>query len=75
LIATVQTATHHVEVRGHERIRPLLGEGKRTTRETGNEDDSGFVGVPSCLCPDLGAIRRVNINGKGGSSKRKSGEK
>jgi len=74
-VTTVQKATHHIEVRGHERIRPLLGERKRTTRETRNEDDGGLAGVTSGLCPDLGAIRRGNINRKGRSGKIEGGEK
>ena len=74
MITTARLA-HHVEVRGHEWIIPLLGESKRTAGETGDEDDDGPVRVTSGLCPDPGAIHRVDIDGKGGSSERESGEK
>jgi len=64
-----------VEVHVHEWIIPLLGESKRAARETGDEDDSGPVGVAGSFCPDPGAIRRGDIDGKGGSSERVCGEK
>ena len=67
--------TYHVEVRGHVRIGPLLVESKRTAGKTGNEDDSRLLGVTSGLSPDLGAIRRGHIDGKGGGGEGKSGKK
>ena len=71
---TTTKLTHHVEVLVHEWIRPLLGECKRSAGETGDEDNGGLAGVTSSLRPDLGAIRRGNIYGKGGGGERESGE-
>jgi len=73
-MTTVIRSTHHIEVRGHVWISPLLVESKRTTRETGDEDDGGLAGVTSSLCPDLGAIRRCNVDGEGGGGERKYSE-
>ena len=72
---TATKLTHHIEVRGHEWIRPLLGESKRSAGETGDEDHGGLLGVASSLCPDLGAIRGGDIDRKGGSGERECGEK
>ena len=66
---------YHIEVLGHGWIRPLLVESERAAGETGDEDDSRLVGVTSGLCPDVCAVRRGNIDGKGGSGERDSGEK
>jgi len=53
----------------------LLVESERTVGETGDENDGGLVGVTSGLCPDLCAIQRGDIDGKGGSGERERGEK
>ena len=74
MITTAELA-YHVEVHVHEWIIPLLGESKRTAGETGDEDDDGPVGVTSSLCPYVGAVRRGDIDGKGGSNERECGEK
>ena len=63
---------HHVEVREHIRIIPLFIESERSAGETGDEDDSRLPGVTGGLCPDLGAIRRGNVDGKGRGSEGES---
>jgi hypothetical protein len=72
---TVTKPTHHVEVLGHQWIRPLLRENEGSAGEPGDEDDGRLVGVAGGLCPDPDAIRSGNIDGKGGSGERERGEK
>jgi len=72
---SIQKRAHHVEVRSHERIRPLFGESKRTAGEAGDEDDGGLFGVTGSLGPDLGTIRGGHVDSEGGCGERKSGEK
>lgn len=70
----VRKLAHHVEVRKHLWVVPLLVESKRSAGKTRDEDDGGLVGVASGLRPDQGAIPRGNVDREGGSSKRERGE-
>ena len=65
--------TYHEEVGIHVRILPLFVEGKRTARETGDENDGRFGGVARRLRPDLGSIGGSDVDGHSERNERDEG--